>query len=253
MAANDVEVTVLTVFAGLAAPPFSATAMRLHEMWQLGNDPVSARREEDRRAMWLLGAKAVYGDFLDVIYRRFPDGSLVIGDDGSLARQEVENDLLAKIEHSIDDAIGEVRPDLVLTCAGIGGHLDHCLTRDAVVAATCVKKIGLRLWEDVPYSIWHGRQSAQPPAAVWWFPAAVEVIEISNEQAWLAKYQAVGSYVSQLRMLWPDFDYRDDLERHGKAWAAKRQRAGKGEGFWSIATAAYGKMSSSNSVRWPLW
>ena len=252
MTANDIEVTVLTVFAGLAAPPFSAAATRLHEMWQLEDDPVSARRAEDRRAMRMLGARAMHGDFLDVIYRRCQSGSWVVGDDGSVTRREAEGDLVAKVRQSVQDAIDAVRPGLVLTCAGIGGHLDHCLARDAVVTAMCGKSIDLRLWEDVPYGIWRGRQSAAPPAPpapLWPLAEMTEIIEISNEQAWQAKYKAVGSYVSQVRMLWPDSDYREDLERHGEIRSAGREKVSKGELFWSLTTAAYGRSKHLNGVR----
>jgi len=228
LAAKDVKVTVLTVFAGLAAPPFSVAATRMHEIWGLPDDPVSVRRDEDERAIQLLGGEALHGDFPDAIYRRHPDGTWVIRDDGFPSRSEREDNLLLAIQRWIGDAISALRPDIVLTCAGVGDHVDHRLTRDAVLAAADGTSVDLRLWEDIPYSIWPGPRTYDGPLAT------REAIEVPDNRAWLAKYNAVASYVSQLHMLWPTSCFRADLERYGRSRAAGWQRAGGGEVFWVI-------------------
>lgn len=227
MTANDVKTTVVTVFAGLAAPPYSVAAARLHDTWRLDSDPVGVRREEDIRAIRLLGGDAVHGDFYDAIYRRYSDGTWIIGDDGVPSRKDRESDLFTSIQRWIEDAICRFRPHIVLTCAAIGDHLDHRLTRDAVLAAVDGRNVHLRLWEDIPYCIWNEQrtrdESVSPP----------EAIEVSDDRAWSVKYEAVASYASQLRMLWPKSDFREDLERHARSRAAEHFGEGRGEVFWS--------------------
>ncbi len=124
----------------------------------------------------------------------------------------------------VEGAIEATRPHLVLTCAAIGDHVDHCLTRDAVLVAARGKDIRLRLWQDIPYAVWHGSSlEAVAPGA-----GAPELVETPDDRAWRAKHQAVAAYVSQLRMLWPDSDFRDDLDRHARSLGGAR----RGELFW---------------------
>jgi LmbE family N-acetylglucosaminyl deacetylase len=255
MAAHGVPVSVLTVFAGRGRPPFSVPALRLHRVWELGNDPAETRRAEDQRAMARLGVRARHGDFPDVIYRRYPDGSWLVGDDGNPGR-EPEERLAARVRRWLREAIALLQPGSLLTCAAVGDHVDHRLTRDVALLAGREAGIAVRLWEDLPYAIWHDPLSAGPPDAgrpgVTIPPGAVRTVEVSGDEAWRAKYEAVAAYASQLRMLWPTGNFCADLDAHATKRAAGHCLAGRGEVFWTF-TPAGGSLqlgSGSFGVSW---
>src|SRR5438270_5906830 len=68
------EVTVLTLFAGSAAPPYAPVADYLHELWGNPPDAVALRRAEDAAAVIRLGATPLYEDVPDAIYRKDREG-----------------------------------------------------------------------------------------------------------------------------------------------------------------------------------
>lgn len=222
-------VTVFTVFAGLAAPPYSPTAERLHGLMDLTGDPVTERRTEDLAAHAELGTIARHGRFPDSIYRTRPDGSWLVGNDPTDEPDGDEPELHRSVVAAIGLLISELRPKVVLTCAALGGHVDHVRTRDAVLDAVSHQPgVRLQLWEDLPYGLWAGpggQPSALPHDAVPGEPFAVEVAEEARE----AKYRAIACYRSQHRMLWDDDpDYRARLGRHDAA-------NGGGERFWDVS------------------
>src|SRR6184192_1875253 len=75
-AQDGAKVTVYTVFAGTASPPYSPAAERMHAVWGLSPDDDAPlhRRKEDVAALGHLGVAYRHGRFLDSIYRRLPDG-----------------------------------------------------------------------------------------------------------------------------------------------------------------------------------
>lgn len=93
----------------------------------------------------------------------------------------------------------------MLTCAAIGGHVDHRLTREAVTAATSRAGAPMLLWEDLPHAMRrpddaiHGRPRPHHPTPV----------------AWERKWAAIPCYRSQIAMLWPNgADWRSELSAH---------------------------------------
>jgi LmbE family N-acetylglucosaminyl deacetylase len=227
-------VTVYTVFAGPAAPPYSATAERLHGLMDLTGDPVRERRDEDLAAHAELGTIARHGRFPDSIYRTRADGSWLVGNDPTDEPDGDEPELHRSVTAAIGSLIGELRPSIVLTCAALGDHVDHVRTRDAVLDAVSHHPgVRLQLWEDLPYGLWAG-QGAQPSSlphpAVLGDPFAAEV----PAEALEAKYRAIACYRSQHRMLWDDDpDYRARLGRHQVA-------NGGGERYWDVSLSRAG-------------
>jgi LmbE family N-acetylglucosaminyl deacetylase len=126
------QVTVCTVFAGQPRPPFSPVACAFHADCGLGPDAVDRRRAEDRRALEILGADAAHLAHLDAIYRRAGDGWLCDAPRAMYSQdQPPEKALLATITADLGRLIAQKRPAAVWTCAAIGGHVDHVLTRRA--------------------------------------------------------------------------------------------------------------------------
>lgn len=209
-AATDSEVHVCTLFAGVPHEPLSSTARGFHNKCGLPHDAsaLAVRINEDQAAMEKLGVRAHRYGFLDAVYRRGPD-------DGWLCRHERamfddqpldQDSLLAEITRVVDRVLTSVTPDLVLTCAAVGGHVDHRLTRTAVRQVVRRAQVPMLLWEDLPYGV------ATPAIAQKW-PLA----HPAPPDAWPRKWRAIGCYRTQVHMLWPEgTDWVSELLTHAK-------------------------------------
>ncbi|WP_447038487.1 PIG-L deacetylase family protein [Streptomyces sp. DSM 118878] len=229
LARQGATVTVVTLFAGAPAPPHSTLAELFHAEWQLGDDPVPQRHLEDRRALGLLGVEPVHGPFLDVIYRTGRDGSWLMDIGGTSQEYDADDepDLIARLADAVVDQVAQERPDLVLTCAAVGEHIDHRRTRDAVLSAVGAA-VPVQCWEDLPYA----HQTEERPELLSAGGFAAPVAEPASDAAWEAKYRAIEEYRSQHSMLWPSGeDFRPSFDRHAAGHASGGVRA---ELFWPV-------------------
>jgi LmbE family N-acetylglucosaminyl deacetylase len=157
LAAQGTEVHVVTLFAGTPTEPLSAVARTFHTNCGLPEDASAAtlRIDEDRTAMHEIGARAHYCGCLDAVYRRAPDGAWLCGHDRAMFddRPSGRDALLTELSREVNRILATVGPDLVLTCAAVGDHVDHRLTRAAVLDAVNGTELQTLLWEDLPYAI----------------------------------------------------------------------------------------------------
>lgn len=193
------QVWILTACAGDPPPgdlpPFARTQ---HAMWGLGQAAVAARREEDRQACAILGAVPVHLGIPDCIYRRSPgDGQPLYPSEeaifGPLHPQELG--LIDELARQLAD---QMPPGARLVCPlGVGGHVDHRLTRAAA------ERLGRDLWyyAEVPYvlrsAVWAQARSPLTRAEGWQatrFPLLEAALE-----AW---QKAAAAYRSQVPVLW---------------------------------------------------
>ncbi|MGH3829146.1 MAG: PIG-L deacetylase family protein [Pseudonocardiaceae bacterium] len=166
---------------------------------------VARRIGEDRAAMDELGARAHHCGFLDAVYRRAPDGRWLCEHDRAMFDDLPlgPGGLLREVTREVRRILDAVEPDLVLTCAAVGHHIDHRLTRAAVLDV--VTAVPILLWEDLPYAI------GRPPTA------ATPLTPTAPPEAWERKWRAVACYPTQIRMLWPaDIDWAAELLTHGR-------------------------------------
>jgi LmbE family N-acetylglucosaminyl deacetylase len=195
------RVVVATVCAGEPPPEeaLSPFARSLHARWQTPAEAVAVRRAEDRAALSLLGAEAVYLTLPDCIYRTDP----ATGKHLYASEESLFGPLGPAEAPLVQDLAGELRALLAVdedVCVyaplGIGRHVDHQLTRRAAEA------IGLPLiyLEDYPYAArtddadeWGGLARALSPE---W----VDIAEADLE----AHVRAVAAYRSQLSTFWAD-------------------------------------------------
>lgn len=217
------QVLICTVFAGRPKPPFSPVADAFHADCGLGPDAIEIRRKEDLAALTLLGADALHLDFLDAVYRRTGDewvcrSPRAMFDPG----QPPEPALLNGIAREVHRLIETFEPAQVWTCAAIGQHVDHRITRAAVTLA-CAGTRRLLLWEDLPYAF-----NYRPP-----HQHGVESPPIVHAEHLELKLAALARYSSQLRMLWPRTDWRRLVVGHAMA----RQGVGGLELSWPSAPA----------------
>jgi hypothetical protein len=165
LAAQD-DVVVATVFtASVPDPQGFALACQTDKGLGPDVDYMALRRAEDERACAALGARAVHLGLPEAPHRGYDSAEALFagvrpGDAPPVA-----------------EALGPwlARAHVVLGPAGVGGHADHLLVRDALPP-------GAPLWLDQPYGLRHGVADGEP------LPAG------DRE----AKVRACAAYASQL-------------------------------------------------------
>jgi LmbE family N-acetylglucosaminyl deacetylase len=126
------DVEIWTFMCGFpSTEELSPFAQMLHYQWGISDSArlVTARRAEDGKAAKMVGAKTVYFDFLDCIYRRGKNGDWLYSD-VFVPPHEEDGDLAVRIAESISTRL---QPTDQLVCQfGLGSHVDHVLVRRAV-------------------------------------------------------------------------------------------------------------------------
>jgi LmbE family N-acetylglucosaminyl deacetylase len=240
-AQDGAKVTVYTVFAGTAPPPYSAAAERMHAIWGLSpnDDAQLCRRQEDVAALGHLGVAYRHGRFLDSIYRRLPDGQWLAahvegGPKLAVNERSPEGDreLVAEIEGDIKSIIDEFDPTLLVACAAVLDHPDNQAARDAALFAAHEKNIPIRLWEDLPYAISRLGAVELPEG----FHRGSPDLSPVRAEMWTRKLQAVECYSSQLAMLnGRDNNLFDRLAEHARKTSP---HGGYCETTWPVVRAA---------------
>jgi LmbE family N-acetylglucosaminyl deacetylase len=167
------------------------------------------RRVEDQKACEWIGTSWRHFNYLDCIYRRYPEtGSAVILNAKDLSRpaKEVESELIEKILAQLKR---EIFPESkVIAPMGVGQHIDHLLVRE--VARRLPNQVSY--YPDFPYSgkLQNTNQLPIPKNAV------PQKIEISHES--MRKWaEASAVYRSQMSSFWKS---RDDFDRDLEAYAS---------------------------------
>jgi LmbE family N-acetylglucosaminyl deacetylase len=118
------EVVILTIFSGSTEDH---------------RPQYSRRKQEDRAAGRVLEAAMVHGDLLDAPFRGYRDfESIIFGHPDS-------PDLNALLEQ----AVATLRPSLVCSPLGVGGHVDHRLVYEAALSLDHENTL---FYEDRPYA-----------------------------------------------------------------------------------------------------
>jgi LmbE family N-acetylglucosaminyl deacetylase len=146
---------------------------------------VSARRQEDRNAAAIVGARTVHFDFLDCIYRRGSNGEWLYSD---ISVPPHEED--AALPDQIAGAILEhIQPDDTVVCQlAIGSHVDHVLVRQGAEKACR----NLLYDIDIPYYLSRPDELDQSAAGM---KQTIHSVTDSGLKAW---QEAVVEYKSQL-------------------------------------------------------
>jgi len=183
------EVSVVTVFAGDPESRAPAGRWDARAGFRTEGAAARARRDEDRRACELVGARCVW---------------LPFGDD-QYADGRDEDEVWSRVAEAVEPA------DLVLLPGGPLIHPDH------LWVARVASERGLRpeagLYRELPYDLWPDAQKRRhtapsPPrqTARWIAPRA-------PLRSRLAKWHASGAYSSQLRWLGRGWGFRRALLR----------------------------------------
>ncbi|HVS03024.1 MAG TPA: PIG-L family deacetylase [Thermoanaerobaculia bacterium] len=189
--------------------PWPPLVAKVHRTWGLPSRVAAARRAEDAAACGLLGADWLHLGLPDAIYRRRRDGGALYPTLRSLFAGAAPEDsgfaqvIVAALERRLPPHRQLLAP------LGVGGHVDHLLTRQAaeLLAAATVS-----LYEDFPYAAerWRRRNwqhLAGPDRVPGVVPLRAEDLE--------ARLRAALAYTSQLRPLFGTAEtLRRRLERH---------------------------------------
>ena len=210
---SGIPVEIWTIMSGY--PPegeFSQFAQLQHYVWGFpsAEAAVSARREEDRNAAAIVGARTVHFDFLDCIYRRGSNGEWLYSDIS--VPPHVED--IALPDQIAEAILACLQPDDVVVCQlAVGSHVDHLLVRQAA------EKTGLGLLYDIDIPYFLSNPDVLGPKSVG-MQESIHTITDSGLKAW---HEAVVEYKSQLPLFG---EYMYTPEKAGEALQAYRTRWG---------------------------
>jgi LmbE family N-acetylglucosaminyl deacetylase len=212
-AQSGMPVEIWTFLSGY--PPqgeFSQFAQLQHYLWGFpsAEAAINARREEDRRAAAIVGARTVHFDFLDCIYRRGSNGEWLYSD--ILVAPHAED---AALPGQIAEVIlDRVQPNDVLVCKlAVGSHVDHVLVRQAA------EKTGLGLLYDIDIPYYLSTPAELGPKS----SGMRQSIQPITDSALTAWHAAVLEYKSQLPLFG---SYMYTSEKAGEALGSYRDRWG---------------------------
>ena len=211
-----IPVEIWTFMCG--RPPageISPLAEENHVKWGFSSseEGIDIRREEDRNAATILGAKVTHFDFLDCIYRRGVDGDWLYSEITAPPHGED-----AELQKQIAETISaRILPDDILVCQlSVGSHVDHVIVRQA---AELLRR-PLLYDIDIPYVL-HKPDEFAPKSA------GMDESTYSITEASLRSWQeAVLEYKTQLPVLGvamstPE-DVRDSLRSYWWEWKGIR-------------------------------
>jgi len=191
------EVQIWTIAAG--DPPrgaLSPLAQSLHQRWEMQHESVNKRRLEDYDAIARLSAIPRHFSIPDCIYRRSMEGDeplyptlSSIYESLHLQDYQLIEDLSQDIAQSMPPACQVVAP------LGLGKHVDHLITRNALEC------IGNSFWyyADYPYILQHNDELLHLKQEGW--KSVVFPVSKRGLEAWV---EAVAAYTSQISTFWRD-------------------------------------------------
>lgn len=207
-------VLIVTLMAGTPTEKaLSHYAVDLHQRWQLRDDAVTRRRDEDIEAARLLGADYLHGPIPDCIYRCSQNSEIpfYISDEDIFGEIDPEENSLIKAAAQYLASLPQAKS--IFAPLGVGNHVDHQISR--LASEACFGK-GLFYYEEYPYAAEpgavekiiareRGNWSAQTT------PISPEVLQV--------KVEAVAAYKSQLSTFFTDrhdldhqiFDYTESI------------------------------------------
>jgi len=215
-----IPVVIWNIVCGYPPPgELTMLAQVMHSQWNSGTaeETVRMRRAEDAKAASILGAKTVYFDVPDCIYRRGPDGEPLYMNI-FVQPHEAEAGLSEGIAQTLLPLL--LPDDRVICQFGIGGHVDHILVRQAV------ERLGRPLWyvADQPYLF---KQPGELAGYVNGMTESPHSITEAGLEAWI---EASLAYKSQLSSL---FESREQVREAIMSYYSERG----GFPLWKVAEA----------------
>jgi LmbE family N-acetylglucosaminyl deacetylase len=226
---SGAAVSVVSIFTGAPTQTLSPAAACWHARCGLGGDNVmEVRAQEDWEACALLGALPIHLGIGEALYRpvadgtgpRYPDAADIFG-----PVAEADAEIGTQLAESLRALPQWHTADVVLAPLGVGGHVDHVVTREAVL--DILRPSRLLLYEEVPYVLYERCAGWERTLAGRLAPTPVA----AQPGHWQRKLDAISCYRSQLEVLW------EHPERWPADLAAHAERAcdgHRGERYWGL-------------------
>ncbi|MCO6452810.1 MAG: PIG-L family deacetylase [Caldilineales bacterium] len=193
--------TVVTLFDGVADPPYSAFINQMLEQWGNPPDIRRLRRAEDAAALAKLGAGDCSLGLLEAGYRQDGREQWLYQSLSEILDQVHAHDwrLSAQIVRQIESQFDLAEWTIVAPLA-IGGHVDHQLAFDAAVSligADCE----VMFYEDYPYAATQSSYARRMDEIEGKEPLVIELAST----ALFIKIEALSYYRSQILNLFVDY------------------------------------------------
>ncbi len=188
------ETEIWTFFAGDPPPgEFSPFAISLHERWQLPDNPVLVRRNEDAAACKILNTAYKHFDMPDCIYRSNGNVNPLITKEEDLyqpipAPQSIWVDTLVQILKSLPPETRLVSP------LSIGNHVDHRIVRAAVDQ---LQHPNVLFYIDYPYTL-KSKENIEQFIHPDWTQIHYKITPLNLEH-WI---EAIQCHTSQISTFW---------------------------------------------------
>lgn len=244
-----VEILTLTV-ADVPQPPLaSPVVVDLHPRWGLGDNPYIVRRAEDKAAVEHLGAKVIFGDWLDAIYRVDADGQAYYLTYDTLFAEIHPDDPVLKLE--LDYQYHADLQALYIPLAA-GNHVDHQLVRNLAIQGMQKgpPRFAVYFYEEYPYAaetneVLHFHSGEKPrlygsiavQTALKSLPGpATPIVRAFDETALKAKMEAIACYASQISSFWNNNDQMAQNVREYARFVGGSAGIEFGERLWILNT-----------------
>lgn len=231
---QEVPVLIHNTMAGDPPNPLpdSPLVRELHERWQVGENPMAIRRQEDEAAAQVLGASVEFAmELPDCIYRTANGSAIYVAGDDDLFGEIAPDDPA----HAVLEKTPLPAADYLYVPLGVGHHVDHQLVRDWVLSTVGAQRAAplpkILFYEDYPYA-----ENEQLTIQTLHLPV-FKGLRIEPDVRRLkmadfdAKCTAITKYWSQLSTFWRDWgEMRSQM-------LAFMLRAGNGElaeRYWRI-------------------
>lgn len=192
------DVTIWTLMAGIPTLPLPDTPVLVdnHQRWQMGENPVLMRRQEDTTASQIVGATTRYSDVLDCIYRTADAEALYPTENSLWEHIHTDDPAVKQLQHlSIQDI------DQLYAPLGVGAHVDHLIVRNWGWQLAQTQPYPVQFYVEYPYL----RNRVAVDKAIAQHPASLTLSHCSvSESAMQHKIEAMTAYQSQISSFWAD-------------------------------------------------
>jgi LmbE family N-acetylglucosaminyl deacetylase len=192
------NVLVVTIFAGEPQPPFSPFVQSVHRSWHAQEErPYQVRREEERKAMALLGTDYAWLDWLEILYR---DPELASANDffwepGTPVVSARDAALFTTLCAWFADASLAYPGAQFVVPLGLGLHRDHQFVFRA--AYETLEHERVLFFEDFPYATYYAKDELIEYVA----PYTMSSIEVDISGCLEQRIAASEAYQSQIPTL----------------------------------------------------
>lgn len=221
-------VTILTLMAGQPTPPIPQTPIveDNHQRWNIGDNPVLTRRDEDIAAATILGASTDYCDDIpDCIYRTANGEALYPNEESLWGAPHPDDPALSRLRR-----INLENVETLYAPLAVGNHIDHQIVRDwAIELSVQYPDMRVFLYEDYPYM--REPKAIKDALSRLAHPGRQRSMMLT-ERAILKKISAMRAYQSQLSSFWDD---EQSLDVEVRQTFSSATMAGYTERFYQLA------------------